>query len=62
MTAVVASGAGELLTNEERRRVQIHSFRNDGPGDARLLNLHAPRQSPELATSCLRMHRTKCSA
>jgi mannose-6-phosphate isomerase-like protein (cupin superfamily) len=106
MTAVVASGAGELLTDEEPRRVQVkadrdelavtesryaegesgpgahfhrehsdcfyvlegrlvfeldgerteataggfvavpplvvHTFRNEGPGDARFLNLHAP--------------------
>jgi quercetin dioxygenase-like cupin family protein len=106
MTAVVASGAGELLTDEERRKVEvkadrdelavtesryaqgesgpdahfhrehsdcffvldgrlvfeldgerteaaagdfvavsplvIHTFRNEGPGDARFLNLHAP--------------------
>jgi mannose-6-phosphate isomerase-like protein (cupin superfamily) len=106
MTAVVASGAGELLTDEEHRRVEvkadreelaitesryaegesgpdahfhrehsdcffvldgrlvfeldgerleagagdfiavsplvIHTFRNEGPGDARFLNLHAP--------------------
>jgi mannose-6-phosphate isomerase-like protein (cupin superfamily) len=106
MTAVVASGAGELLTDEERRQVQvktdrdelavtesryaageggpdahfhrehsdcffvldgrlvfeldgerteayagdfiavpplvIHTFRNEGPRDARFLNLHAP--------------------
>jgi hypothetical protein len=63
---VVASGAGELLTDEEQRRVQVkadrdelavtesryaeiavlrmvvHTFRNEGPGDARFLNLHAP--------------------
>jgi quercetin dioxygenase-like cupin family protein len=106
MTAVVASGAGELLTDEEQRRVEVkaerdelavtesryaegesgpdahfhrehsdcffvldgrlvfeldgertqatagdfvavpplvvHTFRNEGPGDARFLNLHAP--------------------
>jgi quercetin dioxygenase-like cupin family protein len=106
VTAVVASGAGELLTDEEPRRVQVkadrdelavtesryaegesgpgahfhrehsdcfyvlegrlvfeldgerteataggfvavpplvvHAFRNEGPGDARFLNLHAP--------------------
>ena len=106
MTAIVGSGAGELLTDEERRRVEVkadreevaitesryaegesgpdahfhrehidcffvldgrlvfeldgerteagagdfvavsplvvHTFRNEGPGDARFLNLHAP--------------------